>query len=212
MAGATTGSPNTGPHSATERVEVSRRRPPPYRRDSHWDNQGYKPYMRYTLLGGTGSISEKLAVNRCSAPPPDQTRAIPAPCALETIENAINASEWGMMNNDTKCCNDGHRENILEPIHNHVSLGVAYNSTAVYLVEDFEDSYIGSGSLQLSGSLVTLSGSTQQGLTGWTGGASGAAGAAPSGSAGGTPAGARAPSSSRMNQMLTRSGATRTPL
>jgi hypothetical protein len=144
---------------------------------SHWDDQGYKPYMRYTLLGGTGSVSENLALSYCSTSSPDASRPVSAPCSIQTVENAINSSQWGMMNNDTKCCNDGHRSNILEPIHNRVSIGVAYNSTTVYLVEDFEDNYISSGSLHLSAGVVTFNGSipaAAQDLYGWMRTASGA--------------------------------------
>lgn len=133
---------------------------------SHWDNQGYKPYMRYTLLGGTGSVEENAALNYCS----DSTNAsarTPAPCTLKTVENAINDSEWVMMNNDSACCGNGHRDNILDALHNRVSIGVAYNSTTVFLVEDFEDSYLSSESLQLSGSTVTFSGTLQQDVSSW---------------------------------------------
>jgi uncharacterized protein YkwD len=133
---------------------------------SHWDNQGYKPYMRYTLLGGTGSVEENAALNYCS----DSTNATgrtPAPCSLKAVENAINDSEWVMMNNDSACCGDGHRDNILDSLHNRVSIGVAYNSTTVFLVEDFEDSYLISESLQLSGSAVTFSGTLQQDVSTW---------------------------------------------
>src|SRR6266566_7947437 len=126
---------------------------------SHWDNQGYKPYMRYSLLGGTGGVAENAALNYCNSSPPDSNDPTPALCGLQTVENAINGSEWAMMNNDTTCCNNGHRENILQTIHNRVSVGVAYNSTAVYIVEDFENDYITSGSLQLPGGVVTFQGS-----------------------------------------------------
>jgi len=134
---------------------------------SHWDNQGYKPYMRYTLLGGMGGVTENIALNYCSTPSPGTAQPASAPCSVQTVENAINASEWGMMNNDTVCCGNGHRTNILEPLHNRVSLGIAYNSTAVYLVEDFEDSYISSGSLQLFAGVVSLNGSIAQVDPGW---------------------------------------------
>jgi len=139
---------------------------------SHWDTQGYKPYMRYTLLGGTGGVSENVAEGSCT----DSSWQRVRPCTVQTIENSLNYSEWQMMNNDSICCSNGHRENILNSLHNRVSIGVAYNSTSqvAFLVEDFEDSYTSSASLQLSGSLVTFQGSTQQDLTGWTGGASGA--------------------------------------
>ena len=139
---------------------------------SHWDNQGYKPYMRYSLLGGTGGVSENVAEGSCT----DSSWQRVRPCTVQTIENSLNDSEWQMMNNDSICCSNGHRENILNPLHNRVSIGVAYNPTTqvAYLVEDFEDDYISSGSLQLSGGVVTFQGSTQQDLTGWTGGSSGA--------------------------------------
>ncbi len=138
-----------------------------FRYFSHWDNQGYKPYMRYTLLGGLGSVDENLALNYCSTSSPDTSHPVSASCSVATVENAINASEWGMMNNDSACCNNGHRENILGPLHNRVSVGIAYNSTALYLVEDFENYYIFSGSLELSSGVVSFSGSMSQADPGW---------------------------------------------
>jgi uncharacterized protein YkwD len=141
---------------------------------SHWDNQGYKPYMRYTLLGGTGGVEENVALNYCTTSEPNSTQDVAAPCSLQTVENAINGSEWMMMNNDTACCSNGHRTNILDPIHNQVSLGVAYNSTTVFLVEDFENDYIGSESLQVSGGVVTFQGSILSYQKGWMESVSGA--------------------------------------
>ena len=142
----------------------------------HWDEQGYKPYMRYTLLGGTGYVAENVAMGYCTDSPASDTAIFPEQCSVQTMENGMNGSEYQMMNNDGSCCNNGHRENILSPLHSYVSIGVAYNSTtrAVYLVEDFEDSYIASESLHLSGGVVTFSGSTAQDVSGWTGGSSGA--------------------------------------
>lgn len=142
----------------------------------HWDVQGYKPYMRYTLLGGTGSVTENVALNSCTDSAPPATSALVAPCSLQTIENGISNAEYAMMNYDATCCNNGHRENILDSHHDRVSLGIAYDAKtgSVYLVEDFEDAYITYGSLQLSGSQVTFYGSTQQNLTGWAGSSSGA--------------------------------------
>ncbi len=134
---------------------------------SHWDNQGYKPYMRYTLLGGTGSVSENAALNYCTTSQPGSSRPTAAPCSLQSVENAINGSEWMMMNNDTTCCNDGHRQNILDPLHDRVSIGVAYNSTTVYLVEDFENSYIRSESLQVSSGVVSFQGWVLAYQKGW---------------------------------------------
>jgi len=80
------------------------------------------------------------------------------------------------MSRDNTCCGNGHRDNILDPFHDRVSIGIAYNSTtdALYLVQDFENGYIASESLQLTGTTVTLQGSTQQDLTGWVQASSGA--------------------------------------
>jgi uncharacterized protein YkwD len=139
-----------------------------FRYFSHWDTQGYKPYMRYTLLGGTGSVTENIALNYCSnTSQPNATNVGPAPCTMQTVENAINASEWEMVNNDMACCNNTHRDTILGPIHNQVSIGVAYNSTSVYLVEDFQDSYISPELFHVSGQNITLSGTLTRDLPDW---------------------------------------------
>ena len=142
----------------------------------HWDVQGYKPYMRYTLLGGQGSVEENAYLNYCTYSPVETGSVFPVGCNIRTIENGIANAEAGLMDRDAACCNNGHRDNILDPFHDSVSIGIAYNSTtdALYLVQDFENSYITSESLQLSGSAVALQGSTQQDLTGWTGATSGA--------------------------------------
>ncbi len=106
---------------------------------SHWDIYGMKPYMRYTLLGGRGSMDENVAYratiyscpagSTCNVPPINVT-------------SAINYMENSMIYNDSLCCDNGHRMNILNPNHNKVSIGVAYNKTTVYLTEDFIDHYI----------------------------------------------------------------------
>jgi len=138
-----------------------------YKYFSHWDNQGYKPYMRYSLLGGTGSVAENVALNYCTVSQPNTTLRAPAPCSIQAVEEAINGSEWMMLNNDSACCGNGHQKNILNLLHNSVSLGVAYNSTAVFLVEDFVNSYIGNESLQVSAGTVTLQGMVLAYQKGW---------------------------------------------
>jgi hypothetical protein len=111
---------------------------------SHWDTQGFKPYMRYSLLGGTGAVAENAGLDSCTTSPPNDSLTTLSDCSLQNIENGLANSEWGMMNNDVACCNNGHRDNILDPAHNRVSLGISYNQASgrVYLVEDFEDAYL----------------------------------------------------------------------
>ncbi len=103
---------------------------------SHWDLYGMKPYMRYTLSGGVGAVSENIAYVSSRY------------CVAVICTGSINPNEslaymeGSMMNNDSACCSNGHRDNILDPNHNEVSIGVAYNNSDIYLVQDFIDNYI----------------------------------------------------------------------
>jgi len=45
------------------------------------------------------------------------------------------------MYNDSSS-NWGHRENILNPTHDRISIGISYDANNVYLVQDFENDYI----------------------------------------------------------------------
>ena len=105
---------------------------------SHADTQGYKPYMRYTLLGGTGSMEENIAYESWSGPHYFR---------LTDVERTINVLESQMVYNDSQCCNNGHRTNILNSDHTRVSIGIAFDSTRTYFVEDFENYY---GNVNLS--------------------------------------------------------------
>ena len=104
---------------------------------SHFDTQGYKPYMRYTLLGGRGADFENIAFYSSSAGPYTSTSA-----EEQTIKNL----EYSMMYHDNDSigcyCNNGHRVNILNTLHNVVSIGVAFNSGNLYFDEEFENEYL----------------------------------------------------------------------
>ena len=100
---------------------------------SHYDVQGLKPYMRYSLLGGTGADSENVAYLAYSVPHYTST---------SSVEQAIQSLEHSMVYNDAACCNNGHMYNILNPLHNYVSIGIAYNSTHVFFDEEFENDYL----------------------------------------------------------------------
>ena len=126
---------------------------------SHWDTYGMKPYMRYTLLGGRGAVEENVAYIT------NESCGLLGCHGTVNADSAIRSMENSMLYNDSACCANGHRYNILDPNHNQVSIGVAYNSSTVYLVEDFIDSYIAwsSGFPSYSSGEVSLSGSVQQG-------------------------------------------------
>lgn len=122
---------------------------------SHWDTQGFKPYMRYSLLNGTGFVEENIAY---------EYAGFPSFTSTQSVEKVIGSLEWQMMNNDSACCSNGHRDNILNQYHNRVSIGIAYSSTYVYFVEDFE-TYLATLSTPISqGYTITLAGNTSQQL------------------------------------------------
>ncbi len=100
---------------------------------SHYDTQGYKPYMRYSLLGGTGADTENVAYFYYS---------VPHFLSTDSVESAIKDLEHSMVYNDSACCANGHRYNILNPLHNVVSIGVAYDGNTVYFDEEFENDYV----------------------------------------------------------------------
>ncbi len=107
---------------------------------SHWDVYGMKPYMRYTLLGGNQSVQENIAYTKSGV-----KACIGTLC--QNIGNinvtmALKNMEYNFVYNDSACCNNGHRDNILDPNHNQVSIGISYNGSTVYLVQDFINNYI----------------------------------------------------------------------
>ena len=106
---------------------------------SHWDTSGYKPYMRYTLAGGKGSVAENAAWLFNSG-------------GLSPVK-AISKLEHDMMYDDASS-NWGHRDNILNAFHNKVNIGIAYDSNNVYIVQDFEDDYISWSMLSLSNQVL----------------------------------------------------------
>ncbi len=94
---------------------------------SHWDTNGYKPYMRYTLAGGEGAVAENIAAFTQGAP--------------SDLRSALKSLEWSMMNDDAQW-NWGHRDNILDAFHNRVSIGISYDDNRLYFVQDFTNEYV----------------------------------------------------------------------
>src|SRR5487761_784089 len=120
---------------------------------SHWDTQGYKPYMRYTLLGGSGYVEENIAYMQSQF------------FTTAEVAAGIQLLESQMLNNDSICCQNGHRENILNPYHNRVSIGIAYSASALYFVEDFETYLISFPKITLSnGNNIIMKGNSTEAL------------------------------------------------
>ncbi len=120
---------------------------------SHMTMDGFKPYMLYSLYNGTGYVQQNIgqisyvlsndgqnyykASDLCY----DFKRFY---CPVIDQYKAINDLEYSMMNNDEACCNNGHKNNILNKFHTHVSIGIAFNKYYFVVVQNFENHYLSS--------------------------------------------------------------------
>src|SRR4030042_3462042 len=109
---------------------------------SHWDLRGFKPYMRYTLVGGKGSVAENCAAQLGYH---------------SDLKDTLKQLEWSMVYDDASS-NWGHKYNILDPFHNKVGIGIAYDNNNVYLFQDFEDDHVSWSMLTCSNNQVTMRG------------------------------------------------------
>jgi len=127
---------------------------------SHWMTNGEKPYMTYTRYGGQGSVQQNVAIAGFSASQYQECRTnILVNCERIDPMSTIEELEYEMMYNDEECCNDGHRNNILDPYHTHVSIGIAYDQYYLALVQNFENNYgldvdVDNGHVRITGELV----------------------------------------------------------
>lgn len=120
---------------------------------SHWDMNGYKPPVRYTLAGGKGAVEENMAWQQVTG----VFTSIDVKSTLKDLEHSMMyddaSSDWA------------HKDNILNPNHNKVSIGIATDSHNVYLVQDFEDDYVSWSQLSYTNGVVTMEGTLQKQAT-----------------------------------------------
>lgn len=102
---------------------------------SHWDSAGRKPYMMYSLASGTGSVSENAALQGSATE-----------CSIhwgpEDILDGIESMQFQMVYDDLECCDNGHRDTILDVHHNIVHIGLAWNGTQLFMVQHFANEYV----------------------------------------------------------------------
>jgi uncharacterized protein YkwD len=109
---------------------------------SHWMSNGEKPYMTYSKYGGMGGMGQNVAIAGFSKAQYDL-------CVTNALYNCeqidplatIEELQYEMMYNDTECCADGHRDNILNSHRTHVSIGIVYDKYYLALVQNFENNY-----------------------------------------------------------------------
>ena len=128
---------------------------------SHWTTQGRKPYMLYTLAGGEGYMAENVAYSGFQDPSDDPDRYLDI-----DVREALARHEWGMMYDDAHA-DWGHRDNILNPDHQLVNLGIAFDEKRLAFVQHFESRRLAfTQRPQLSGTRFTANGVLDPGLGG----------------------------------------------
>jgi uncharacterized protein YkwD len=119
----------------------------------HIDSGGMKPYMRYTLAGGLGDVSENAGYSGTEDRDDHTLYVTLDPKAiLQRLEHDMvyddGASNWG------------HRDNILKPQHQVVNIGIANDRTRLALSQQFEHLYVNfSQPPKLANGILTLAGS-----------------------------------------------------
>jgi uncharacterized protein YkwD len=112
------------------------------KRISHWMTNGEKPYMTYSRTGGLGDVGQNVAVQGYKEEDATACKYGLAMCTHTNPKDAIDKAEFSMVYDDKECCDDGHRDNILDKHHTHVSLGIAYDNYYFAYVQNFENQYI----------------------------------------------------------------------
>ena len=105
----------------------------------HWWTDGRKPYMVYTQLGGTSYARENAAIVGFT---PDEyvqldCARILISCEKVEPEEDILDLQNAMMYDDAES-DWGHRDNILDPGHRKVSIGIAFDRDLLTFVQHFE--------------------------------------------------------------------------
>jgi hypothetical protein len=103
---------------------------------SHWDTDGLKPYMRYTVGNGINREEENSAYSGWYDRSTDPNRY-----ATIDPEQELKDLEYQMMYDDA-VSDWGHRDNILNKWHKRVNIGIAHDSHRLTLVQQFEGDYV----------------------------------------------------------------------
>ena len=126
----------------------------------HWWTDGLKPYMVYSLTGGTSYATENVArsgwtekewnANRCDR--------FLVNCEVPQPREGIAELHWSMMYDDA-ASNWGHRDNILDAGHRAVNIGVAFNGKMLAFVHHFEGGDVEADDLPVltTGGILSLS-------------------------------------------------------
>jgi len=102
---------------------------------AHWDTHGTKPWQRYSDATGKYQVGENCSLMNADKPLSQPPSFFPR--AINLIQNTFT---------EEKPPNDGHLQQMLDPAHNRVGIGIAYfqdveNHSRLALTEEFIDDY-----------------------------------------------------------------------
>ena len=120
---------------------------------SHWGTDGLKPYMRYSLAGGYQSNGENgHGLDYCFKSRDGYT-------PIASIRKEIMDAMAGWMKSP------GHQENILDPTHRKVNLGIAWDRYNEVMFQHFEGDYVEYDEIPtISDGILALAGRTRNGV------------------------------------------------
>lgn len=98
---------------------------------SHWNLAGYGPEHRYFFAGGRDAVRENVYAYY-------QRSSTGVGIPIQDWQKIVEQAEESLMQSA------GHRDNILQPSHTHVGIGIGYNEALgeVRIAQEFVDRYV----------------------------------------------------------------------
>ena len=119
---------------------------------SHWGVDGLKPYMRYSLAGGYQSNGENASGLGYCIKASDGYRQNSS--AKQEIREAME----GLMDSP------GHRDNILDPWHKKINIGLTWDRYNFKVIQHFEGDYVEYAQLpSIENGVLRISGTVKNG-------------------------------------------------
>jgi len=125
---------------------------------SHWNSDGVKPYVTYTLFGGRGNVAENIAYTFSKCP---ASNCIPS--VFDPFKE-IEKHHYAMMYDDA-LSNWGHRDTIIDPYHTDVNFGIAYDNDNFYFAQHFETNIIEWTKIELANTELEMVGKLPDGFS-----------------------------------------------